>query len=416
MSDDPTDVWGSEAIWATSLDAQAVLLLEGPQRIVYVNPSAERMISALGMDDASELLGLVPDIGWEVALKQGYWNDEIVSPRGGQVIDVNTYAGYHAGVQRCFLRVTDISDTSERVAELARRNQALTTTYGKLAQAQEQLANADKLASIGQLAAGVAHEINNPIGYVHSNLGTLKEYATALVQMIEGYRATLDSQMPPEMGARMEDLRERLDVEFIAGDLPKLLDESLEGIERVTKIVQSLKDFSYVERGAPKRPSSLEQGLESTLNIVWNDLKYKATIEKRYQPAMPMVECCLPEINQVLMNLLINAGQSIQERGTITLEIGAENEEAWVSVQDTGIGISENMLQRIFDPFYTTKPIGTGTGLGLSIAYSIITKHHGRIEVSSTPGQGSVFRVVLPINQPAAQSHGHTEKGTAAPP
>jgi len=147
------------------------------------------------------------------------------------------------------------------------------------------------------------------------------------------------------------------------------------------------------------RPSDLHKGLESTLNIVWNDLKYKVRLEKHYGE-LPLVECHQSEINQVLMNLLINAGQAIEHRGSIVIATGAENGEAWISIADTGGGIVPEALQRIFEPFYTTKPIGRGTGLGLAIAYSIVAKHHGRIEVDSGPGVGSAFRLVLPVAQP----------------
>jgi signal transduction histidine kinase len=255
------------------------------------------------------------------------------------------------------------------------------------------------MASIGQLAAGVAHEINNPIGYVHSNLGTLREYMTSLFGMIEAYATALAMPDPARHLEELRNQRQRLDIDFILGDLPQLLDESREGIERVTRIVQDLKEFSHVGRNEAMRPSDLVKGLESTLNIVWNDLKYKVRLEKHYG-TMPDVECHASEINQVFMNLLINAGQAISERGTITLACGSEADEAWITIADTGCGIAEEALGRIFDPFYTSKPIGSGTGLGLAISYRIIEKHHGRIEVDSRVGQGTTFRIVLPLRQP----------------
>jgi signal transduction histidine kinase len=255
------------------------------------------------------------------------------------------------------------------------------------------------MASIGQLAAGVAHEINNPIGYVHSNIGTLREYMTSLFGMLKAYGAALASPDPASHREELRAQREKLDIDFILGDLPQLLDESREGIERVTRIVQDLKEFSHVGRNETMRAADLVKGLESTLNIVWNDLKYKAKVERIYGD-MPAVECHASEINQVFMNLLINAGQAIAERGVITLACGVDGEEAWISIADTGCGIPEETLGRIFDPFYTTKPIGRGTGLGLAISYRIVEKHHGRIEVESTVGQGTTFRVVLPVRQP----------------
>ncbi|HEY4554989.1 MAG TPA: ATP-binding protein, partial [Lysobacter sp.] len=291
----------------------------------------------------------------------------------------------------------DVSQRNARQIELQQRHDELQAAHRRLAGTQEQLLQSEKMASIGLLAAGVAHEINNPIGYVHSNLGTLRDYTGSLIALVEAYGAALADDHPAADSLRR--LRERLDIDFIVGDLPQLLDESREGIERVTKIVQDLKEFSHVGRDEPVRAVDLHKGLDSTLNIVWNDLKYKVRLEKHYG-VLPPVECHPSEINQVFMNLLINAGQSIAERGTITLATGVDGEEAWVSITDSGCGIAEESLVRIFDPFYTTKPIGRGTGLGLAICYGIVAKHHGRIEVGSRLGFGSTFRVVLPIRQP----------------
>jgi two-component system NtrC family sensor kinase len=281
------------------------------------------------------------------------------------------------------------------------RHDELRETYRQLASTQAQLLQSDRMASIGQLAAGVAHEINNPIGYVHSNIGTLQEYMGALLAMIECHENALAAEDPGAHREAVRTKRERLDIEFIIGDLPKLLSESREGIERVTKIVQDLKDFSRSSGSdEPMRPSDLHRGLESTINIVWNELKYRIQLEKHYGD-MPPVECHPSEINQVLMTLLINAGQAIEHRGTIVIATGSENGEAWISIADTGTGITPDVLPRIFEPFFTTKPIGRGTGLGLAVAYNIAQKHHGRIDVTSTPGVGSIFRLVLPVTQPA---------------
>jgi signal transduction histidine kinase len=305
------------------------------------------------------------------------------------------------GTRGTIVTIHDSTELKKAAEELTRKNLRLNEALAALKRSQAKVLHQEKMASIGQLAAGVAHEINNPIGYVHSNLGTLQEYAGALLALIEGYATALAADDPVHSRDTVRDMRERLDFDFIAGDLPQLLSESREGIERVTKIVQDLKDFSHVGRNEAMRPADLEKGLESTLNIVWNDLKYKVRVEKHYSP-LPLVECHPSEINQVLMNLLINAGQAIAERGTIVLATGAEDGEAWINISDSGCGIPDESLQRIFDPFYTTKPIGRGTGLGLAICYRIIAKHHGRIEVSSRVGAGTTFRVVLPVTQPAS--------------
>lgn len=274
----------------------------------------------------------------------------------------------------------------------------------RLASTQEQLLQSEKMASIGQLAAGVAHEINNPIGYVGSNLGTLQDYASTLLGLLEKYHEALFSDDPASCRASLLHARKQMDVDYIVGDLPNLLRESREGIERVTKIVQDLKDFSRVGRDQTMQPADLLQGLDSTLNIVWNDLKYKVRLEKHYSP-LPPVECLASEINQVFMNLLLNAGQAIEQHGCIELACGSAGDDVWISVTDDGCGIPPEALSHLFDPFFTTKPIGTGTGLGLAISYGIVAKHHGRIDVSSRVGQGSTFTVILPVRQPHSAAH-----------
>lgn len=390
---------GEDIFWSFSKSDNAALLIDGHGQFTHANPSACALTArALPGKAPAHLLTLLPDDAWTVARESGRWAGEITVP-SGMVMEIILHCGEREGVARSVITFDDVSVRSARQLELQQRHDELQSTYRRLAGAQEQLLQSEKMASIGQLAAGVAHEINNPIGYVHSNLGTLQDYLGALFALIECHEAALQSDDPT---ARREDVRarrERLDIDFILGDLPKLLEESREGIERVTKIVQDLKDFSYAGRDETMRPSDLHKGLESTLNIVWNDLKYKVRLEKHYGE-LPLVECHQSEINQVLMNLLINAGQAIENRGSITIATGAENGEAWISIADSGCGIAPDALQRIFEPFYTTKPIGRGTGLGLAITYSIIAKHHGRIEVSSELGAGSAFRVVLPVAQP----------------
>ena len=286
--------------------------------------------------------------------------------------------------------------------ELQQRHTELEQAHMRLTATQEKLLQSEKMASIGQLAAGVAHEINNPIGYVHSNLGSLQEYLRSLFSLIDAYERALRLPDPKAMIAEIDGLRQRLDIDFISQDLPQLMAESREGIERVTRIVRDLKDFSRSDRDDAWKLADLHAGLDSTLNIIWNELKYKAALEKSYG-TLPRVQCLPSELNQVFMNLLLNAGHAIGERGVITIATGSTDDEVWVEVGDTGQGIPQELLQRIFDPFFTTKPAGKGTGLGLSISYSIVAKHHGRIDVDSRPGEGSRFRVVLPVRQPVEQ-------------
>ncbi|MDP3686756.1 MAG: ATP-binding protein, partial [Sulfurimicrobium sp.] len=301
--------------------------------------------------------------------------------------------------------VEHILERGELMASLRDSNQALTreraeqqSLITKLHEAQNQLLQSEKMASIGQLAAGVAHEINNPIGYVYSNLGSLEKYMQDLFSVLEAFEAAEgDFPSNSESLARIKAHKESLDLPFLKEDIPALMAESKEGITRVKKIVQDLKDFSHVDE-AEWQWSDLHHGLDSTLNIVWNELKYKANVVKEYGD-LPEVECIPSQLNQVFMNLLVNAGHAIESQGTITIRTGQEGDQVWVEIADTGKGIEAANLKRIFEPFFTTKPVGKGTGLGLSLSYGIVTNHHGRIQVESTPGMGTTFRVWLPVKQ-----------------
>ena len=271
----------------------------------------------------------------------------------------------------------------------------------KLEDAHHQLLQSEKMASIGQLAAGVAHEINNPIGFVGSNLRTLKDYIAALLELVSVYEQG-DSLMADDtaLAQRIRELRRAVDIDFLREDAPALINESIEGTERVQRIVQDLRDFSRLEN-PDWQGADLHAGLEATLNIVSNDVRFKADIVRELGD-IPAVECLPFQINQVFLNILLNAAQSITGRGTITLRSGRVTDEVWISITDTGQGIPPERMARIFDPFYTTKPVGQGTGLGLSVSYGIVKKHGGRIDVQSQTGAGATFTIRLPIKRPAA--------------
>lgn len=268
----------------------------------------------------------------------------------------------------------------------------------KLEDAHCQLLQSEKLASIGQLAAGVAHEINNPICFVNSNLGTLKDYAAKLLELLAVYESCdVRLQADSEMAARVQQARRAADIDFLRTDMAPLIEESLEGTERVRVIVQDLRDFSRVGENVWEW-ANLHSCIDSTLNVVRNEIKYKADVVRDYGE-LPLVECLPSQLNQVFMNLLVNAAQAIETHGTITIRTRAEGDAVRIAVSDTGAGIAAENLARIFDPFFTTKPVGKGTGLGLSLCYGIVERHGGRIEVDSTPGCGSTFTVVLPASR-----------------
>ncbi len=295
----------------------------------------------------------------------------------------------------------DISQRSAADAELRQRNLELTELNAKLSMAQEQLVQSEKLASIGQLAAGVAHEINNPIGYIFSNFGTLQNYLEQLFDMLAVYQDA-EASAPPAVAAELARMRAVIDLDFLRDDIPSLMRESKEGIVRVRHIVQDLKDFSRTDAGNEWGWANLHAGIDSTLNIVSNEVKYKADVVKEYG-SIPEIECLASQLNQVIMNLVVNAAHAIgEQRGKITVRTGTEGENVWIEVADNGSGIARENLSRIFDPFFTTKAIGKGTGLGLSLAYGIVQKHRGRIDVATEPGKGTCFRIVLPVRrQPA---------------
>ena len=281
----------------------------------------------------------------------------------------------------------------------ARVRVALARSEARFEETRNQLLQSEKMASIGQLAAGVAHEINNPIGYVNSNLGTLEGYLKQLFQVIDVYEKSESSIGDPAVLSHIQAAKQKAELEFLTGDVFALLSESLEGISRVSKIVQDLKDFSHVGSTDEWSWADLHEGLESTINIVNNEIKYKAQLVKDYG-ALPPIECLPSQLNQVFMNMLVNAAHAIESNGVITIRSLLHDErEAWIEISDTGSGISPGHLTRIFDPFFTTKPVGKGTGLGLALSYGIVQKHDGRIEVASELGRGTTFRIILPVKQ-----------------
>jgi two-component system NtrC family sensor kinase len=267
----------------------------------------------------------------------------------------------------------------------------------KLEEAHNQLLQSEKLASIGQLAAGVAHEINNPIGFVNSNLGTLKNYTGQLFRLLDEY-ADAEPELPLVWRERIDAAKVTADLEFLREDVVALIAESIDGAARVRRIVQDLRDFSR-PGDAEWKSVDLHACIDSTLNVVWNEIKYKAEVVREYGE-LPLVECLPFQLNQVFLNLLVNAAQAIPERGTITLRTTGNGDRVSIAVADNGIGMPPEVRDRIFDPFFTTKPIGKGTGLGLSVAYGIIEKHGGRIDIDTAPGEGTTFTVTLPVARP----------------
>jgi signal transduction histidine kinase len=287
-----------------------------------------------------------------------------------------------------------------RLVELSTLNAAMQRMNAALEDAQDQVIQTEKLASIGQMAAGVAHEINNPVAFVLSNLGSLESYVAQMLDVTDACVAADDSSagVEAQTAARAHslELRNRIDLGFLRTDIAALIAESHDGLARVGAIVRDLKSFARGSSDEVWELSDLHAALDSTLNIVRNEIKYKAEIETNYG-AIPEVEVLPSRLNQVFLNVLVNAAQSISKKGRITITTGVNGEEAWVRIEDDGCGISKENQARIFEPFFTTKPVGEGTGLGLSVSNSIVRKHGGRIEVDSEIGRGSRFTIYIPL-------------------
>lgn len=288
---------------------------------------------------------------------------------------------------------------SERTDELTKANKELEEAYARLKHAQTAILQQEKMASIGQLAAGVAHEINNPLGFIISNLGTLQKYAEKLTDFIQ-----LQERSIREFGTVTADLDERRKsqkLDYITGDIGKLISESLDGAERVRRIVQDLRSFSCIDE-AEVKTTDVNVCMESTLNILQNELKNKTVIRKEFG-RLPEIECNPGQLNQAFMNIMLNAVQAIEGQGEIAIRTWLDDKNICISIADTGCGIPPENIKRIFEPFFTTKPVGKGTGLGLSIAYDIITKHHGEIKVDSEMGKGTTFTIAIPVGSGGVQ-------------
>lgn len=266
----------------------------------------------------------------------------------------------------------------------------------KLKQMQVQLIHQEKMASIGQLAAGVAHEINNPVGFIASNLSTLGKYRLKMMEYIQCMETALRECSGGELPRDVQQKRASLKIDHLFSDLDEMVHESIDGVDRIKSIVNDLKSFA---RNDDQRTTmiDLNQCIHSTLNIVRNEYKYVAELLLDLQDGLPPIRGNNHHLSQVIANLVVNAAQAIEGQGTITITTWRDVNHVLMSVSDTGKGIQPEHLHQIFEPFFTTKISGKGTGLGLSISCDIINKHNGELTVESTVGKGSTFKIRLPI-------------------
>jgi two-component system, NtrC family, sensor kinase len=290
-------------------------------------------------------------------------------------------------------------DLARRKAEedLRRQKDEMQDALRKLQEAQGHLIQSEKMASLGQLVAGVAHEINNPLSYVTNNLAVIDRDVRLVTSLMGDYRAHFGDAVPDSI----RDAEERIDLEYTLTSLDRLLDSTRQGLQRVGEIVGSLRDFSRLDEAANKEVDP-NDAVKATVEMVRFQVRRKGAELKVETGPLPMIWCNPGQINQVLVNLIMNAIQAVESGATISVRTRflADSHEIQYEVSDNGPGIPESIRGKIFDPFFTTKPQGVGTGLGLWITYNIVEQHGGRIDLDTEPGRGTTFTVTLPVQRP----------------
>ncbi|WP_378951040.1 ATP-binding protein [Pelosinus sp. sgz500959] len=301
--------------------------------------------------------------------------------------------------------LNEVIERKRTEGQLGEKNVELEKAYIDLKGAQSQVIQQEKMASIGQLAAGVAHEINNPMAFIISNLSSLRSYVGKLIQFISTQEEVVGKLVKGEtevnegedkaiLVKNLADFRRKMKIEYIIQDAEDLIKESLHGADRVKVIVQDLKGFARLDN--EQSIVNINEGITSTINIIWNEIKYKATLKKEFGE-IPLTKCNLGQLNQVFMNILVNAAQAIEVQGEISVKTWFQEKRIFVSIADTGVGIPPEIVNRIFEPFFTTKAVGKGTGLGLSVTYDIIKKHEGEIRINSEIGKGTTVIISIPV-------------------
>ena len=286
----------------------------------------------------------------------------------------------------------------EKTREVQSSMSTIQYQFDELKKAQSQLVQSEKMASLGQLAAGVAHEINNPIGFVISNVSTLNEYAQVLGTFVD---KSLQHLHAPEDSLKdeLEFISKSEDLAFVVEDITTIVKDAQEGLIRVKDIVANLKQFAHTGE-EESEAFDLNQNIENTIKVAWNELKYHVTLVKELDDNLPLVFGHSGQINQVILNMLVNAAQAIENDGEIRIRTKVNSKYVVLEIEDNGCGMPDEVKSKIFDPFYTTKPVNVGTGLGLSVSYGIVEKQGGKIEVESEEGKGTRFTIFLPaVNQ-----------------
>ena len=281
--------------------------------------------------------------------------------------------------------------------QVQERTRELKSAYSELQSTQAMMVHSEKMKSLGELVAGIMHEINNPINFIYGNMTHLGNYSNDLIDLIDEYNKHLE-KLPEEIKTSLEKYKEEIDYDFLKTDMPDLIKSCKEGADRAKNIIQDLKSFSRMEEAAIT-DVNVPQEIDTTLNILHNKIKNKANIHKEYMENVPKIEAFGGQLNQVFMNILDNAVGAIEEKGDIWIRINTENNKMLrIEIEDNGVGMDDEIVRKVFDPFFTTKPVGQGTGLGMSITHKIVKSHQGSITVESNKGIGTKFTIKLPLN------------------
>jgi two-component system NtrC family sensor kinase len=414
-TDDPVRKYKELLIRYNSLFEETrdiVYTCDAESRIASINPYG---VSALGYSSKSELLGLPVSSLYRspgdrehylgVIGEKGYIKDfEIILKKknGDTLIGLESAQAITSPNSKIVEFAGIIKDITERVEHemlLVRKNIELVDANKKLEEAQIKIMRQDKLASIGQLAAGIAHEINNPLAYIKSCNSSLKIYMEKVLEYVK-----LLEEGHPE---RMIEARKQLKIDLITEDFTRIHTETNEGFDKITSIINGLKNFAHVDTAHTITRYDLNNAVEITLQMLRNEINHVANVEKKFTD-LPQIECFGGEINQVLLNIILNAAQAIKQqkrdtKGTITIETLADEPYVLCTIRDDGPGVPEKIRDKIFEPFFTTKEAGEGTGLGLNISYDIVMKHGGDLVLKSGTGEGAAFQIRLPIRSALLQ-------------
>ena len=369
------------------------ILLKQLTSLIFVFMFMGLMLSfALSKKITSPLTALIKATG---EFEQGDLSNRVEKTSYKEINElVSSYNSMADALQRLY------SSLGQKVQE---RTQQLEEAYEELQNTQAMMVHSEKMKSLGELVAGIMHEINNPINFIYGNMTHLSNYSNDLIKIIDTLKEYTDD-LSPEHKQALEELMQEVDYEFLKDDLPDLIRSCKEGTERTKNIILDLKDFSRLEEIA-LTSVDLPKEFDTTLNILHNKFKHKITVHKEFEENLPKVEAYGGQLNQVFMNILDNAAFAIdeQEHGDVWIRIKTDNGNAIIEIEDNGKGMDEKTANKIFDPFFTTKPVGQGTGLGMSISYKVVKNHQGNIRVDSEVGKGTKFTITLPINRAQEQ-------------